>query len=243
MVLNELENIREAELIATNFLLECKKENTWLHTDVDGIYTSFIYPEYGEYELRYAHIYKKTDDGERWGLTDYKKRRIVLDVSLLEQNKARHAFTFAHEIRHVIDFHNGIVPLPKYLTTEEHLAIERRADIFAAHLLMPTDFVHRKFVEKFGHCYPIKYYGPGDYCCNGRLKRGIRTASELNSHYVRELTPYFSHVSIQSASLRLQEMGLLAKAPNNNIVSFDFLEQKNIERKNDLLQLMAKWKQ
>lgn len=243
MNLNELENIKEAEQLANRFLLECEREKTYLHTDVNGIYTSFIYPEYGEYELCYANIYEKNDEGERWALTDCKKHKIVLDFSLQGQNKSRYAFTLAHEIRHVIDFYTGVVPHPKYLTPKERLVIERRADVFATHLLMPAAFVLQKFREKFGDCYPIKFYGPGNYWCNGRLRYNIQNASDLNAYYARELQAYFSHVSIASLSIRLQELRLLPRATDENFTSFSFLEQKDRERKNDLLHLISTWQE
>ena len=241
MVENDLDNVSQAEELANRYLITCKQEGIVPHIDIDEIYAGIIYPEYKEFELRFANIYKKTDTEERWALTDGKKKRIVLDESLRHINRCRYAFTFAHEVRHVIDFCENPGLNVKQLSEEQLTALEHRADVFAAHLLMPTQFVMQKFLEKYGRGYVFDFFGPGDYYCDGKRKRWVQSQQELNRYFAQPLTPYFSHVSATSLSIRLQELGLLPRTFSGGFRDPDFIERKNQERVNDLNQLLSKW--
>ena len=241
MVESDLDNVSQAEELANRYLVTCKQEGLVPHIDVDEIYAWIIYPEYKEFELRFANIYKKTDTEERWALTDGKKKWIVLDKSLRHINRCRYAFTFAHEMRHVIDFCKNPDLNLKQLSEEQLAALEHRADVFAAHLLMPTQFVTQKFLEKYGRGYVFDFFAPGDYYCDGKRKRWVQSQQELNRYFAQPLTPYFSHVSATSLSIRLQELGLLPRISSGGFRDPDFIERKNQERVNDLNQLFSKW--
>lgn len=70
-------------------------------------------------------------DGEDW----------VIGVNSC-QSKPRQAFTLAHEIAHfVLDRNNSVCPIKASIDDIHQFKIERRADMFAAELLMPKNFL------------------------------------------------------------------------------------------------------
>jgi Zn-dependent peptidase ImmA (M78 family) len=227
MFQNDDINITEAENLAGRYLQLCKARGSIPHIDVDGIYEEFIYPEFGEFPLKYAPLNKSGSTEQIFGLTDYKHRKIVLDVSLLGEQKARRPFTLAHELRHVIDFYRNPTFKKKECSEEQLEQIELQANKFANHLIMPTVFLYEKFQEKYAG-YNLLFHGPGDYRCDGKIEKSVRSAEDLNRRYAKPLAPYFSHTSTENLINRLETMGLLKRSVREEFVSTSRWERERV---------------
>ncbi|MCL2887784.1 MAG: ImmA/IrrE family metallo-endopeptidase [Elusimicrobia bacterium] len=191
--------------------------------DVNGIYEEVIYPQYGEFRLIYGDIYEMDKDGkETWAFTDPIGRVIVLDEQL--KDNSRFSFTLAHEFKHVIDYCQN---LNFYDVDEaEREILEKDADLFAVHLLMPKKFVKLKFKEFFKE-EVMTFRGTGDQYINKR-PRYIRSFKEYCWEVAAQITNFFSHVSAQSLSKRLSDLGLIENiaTEEKNDLSFGFAEHR-----------------
>lgn len=195
---------------------ECK-------TDVDDIFQNIIYPEY-EFDLKFAALGYSNDNKKILGLTNPKRREILLDIDL--RNDSKYAFTLAHEIAHVVT--NCTSMKVSYCTEETFLEIgqlpdtERKANIFAAYLLMPPAVVEYRVRNLPGnpHHYP-RYIGPQEYSIHDR-KLFIRNIREFCWHLAYPLTPFFSKVSADSLGIQISNLELIVNATQEQSHAFGF---------------------
>lgn len=177
--------------------------------DMDELYQSSIYPKY-ELELVRDQDLGFHGREKVLGQTIPKKRLVFVDRTIATPGRdKRSSFTYGHEFGHgVLHTDQGSL----FRSTERDFSnpdidrLEKEANCFAEHLLMPELLVLLFFKRAFDRFPPIKYRGPGPYtfCAFGKdVTLAINSISDFCLAYAGFLSPRFFSISKSSLALRL----------------------------------------
>lgn len=189
--------------------------------------------------LEYDDLRKMVGRDDVLGAIWFDKREIYIDQSLdptdHPRRRPRYRFTVAHEIGHWVLHRRVVLDRAAQLTFLDFLfedelpeksilcreanarePVEWQADRFASYLLMPTELVLQTWKKVRGQSAPW-VFDQATYraaAANGLTGPYDEVARTMMRHVASDLAPKFE-VSVEAMQIRLEDMGLLAKAPAN----------------------------
>lgn len=219
--------IQIAERLSKKYALSVDPELALLGISFDAVYDHIIYPEYEialveDRDLGFdEHGVKIFGEFDLWTNTAY------IDASLHPSTKdPRRTFTCWHEVgghgvlqgqwlRQELRRVHGDA---RVITTEESLdlattnALERQANLFAAHAGAPTWLLYHVIKETYNLTRPIRYVGPRKYCLDVRNHRVYYDVEDLN-HLCRIIASHiqfrFGWMSVEALSYRIEQLPLI----------------------------------
>ncbi len=218
---------RSIKALAASYVDQYIAEKKWkslqdIRLDIQDLYEMILYPEH-EYRMISGVPLGYHEDEKVLGKTIPDEKLILIDDSISPPHRdPRHVSTAAHEWGHAI-FHAGRTELfrcSKRQVFDASEDLERQANSFFEHLLMPDDLVKAQFYECYQPTTPFRYLGRRDYYFNafgGSRRLLIDSYTEFCRALAYPLTPYFSRVSKSSLGLKFHKLGLVQNFTSERI--------------------------
>jgi hypothetical protein len=230
--LSHKEVVDRAEAFAERFLLDFWKGRVnpkLVGISFDAVYEHVIYPEYNIVLIEDLDLGCHPSGEKIWGKYEPHSNTAYVDCSL--RNDPRREFTCWHEVGgHGIlqgDWlRSRAITVGAVVTTQSTLspltvnALERQANIFAAHAAVPTKLLAHVWVEMFDPDGPMEYRGPGPYTFHVN-HRVVRREIEDFNHYAWTAASFlrrrFGWISAECISYRLQDIKVIKDCTVSNV--------------------------
>lgn len=219
--------VQFAEELSKRYARSVDPEVALLGISFDAVYEQIIYPEY-EIVLVEDQDLGFDDGGEKiLGEYDPSSNTAYIDVSLHPSMKdPRRTFTCWHEVgghgvlqgRWLRNELRRVRDALRVVTTEESLdlattnALERQANLFAAHAGAPNWLLWYVIEQTYNLTRPIRYIGPGKYCLDVRNHCVYYNVEDFN-HLCRIIASHiqfrFGWMSVEALSYRIEQLPLV----------------------------------
>lgn len=224
---------KEIQSITRELILQYSKEKKWknieeFRIDLQELYELVIYPLY-ECQLITRFDLGWIDDKKILGKYLAKDNLVLIDKSLRYPCRdPRFSFTLGHEFGHAIIHKTHSSPIHSTALDifpgikQDQLEIE--ANCFAENLLMPDNYVYKKFWLCYQNKRKFRYVGETIYWFYQfgiDYPRKVRNYTEFCSVLGEPLCLYFGNVSKSSLGLKLHKLGLVNNQTDEKYGEFE----------------------